>query len=289
MPVNAGKRHFLKHCPCRYLPVANTAGTSHRPTLLENPTINRLQFRHIAEEDTMKAIDNLENKNSSGHDGISNKLLKSITYNELCKPLTLIINQMLSSGVFTETFKNSKIIPLYKKGDSSLLSNYRPISLLPTISKIFERILYNQLYQYFNDNELLAVQQYDFHAPHSTEYAAIKLFDHVSKEMDSGNTPTALYIDLSKAFDTLSFDIILQKLKHYGVMGTELRLLTAGLAGSIYRRYLPPVFTSKYRHGLYSQKWRLPAFTGIYKYFIDFSSNYIFDSPSYALYYTWTP
>ena len=66
---------------------------------------------------------------------------------------------MLSSGVFPETFKKSKIIPLYKKGDSSLLSNYRPISLLPTISKIFERIIYNQLYQYFNDNELLAEQQ----------------------------------------------------------------------------------------------------------------------------------
>ena len=166
---------------------------------LKNPIMNRLQFRHIAEEDTMKAIDNLENKNSSGHHGISNKLLKSIRY-ELCKPLTLIINQMLSSGVFhAETFKKSKIFPLYKKGDSSLLSKYRPISLLPTISKIFERIIYNQLYQYFNDNELLAEQQYGFRPQHSTEYAAIKLFDHISKEMDSGNTPTALYIDVSKA------------------------------------------------------------------------------------------
>ena len=130
---------------------------------------------------------------------------------------------MLSSGIFPEAFKKCKIIPLHKKGDSSLLSNYRPISLLPTISKIFERIIYNQLYQYFKDNELLAEQQYSFRAQHSTEYA---YYDHISKEMDSGNTPTALYIDLSKAFDTLSFDIILQKLKYYGVMGTELRLLT---------------------------------------------------------------
>ena len=125
-----------------------------RPQMMMK-TMNRLEFRHIAEEDTMKAIDYLENKNSSGHDGISNKLLKSIRY-ELCKPLTLIINQILSSGVFPETFEKSKIIPLYKKGDSSLLSNNRPISLLPTISKLFERIIYNQLYQYFNDNELLA-------------------------------------------------------------------------------------------------------------------------------------
>ena len=65
--------------------------------------------------------------------------------------------------------------------------------------------------------------------------------------------------------------------------------LKSGLAGGIYRRYLPPVFTGKYRHGQYSQKWRLPAFTGIYKYFINFSSNYIVDSPSYLQYYTWIP
>ena len=165
--------------------------------------MNRLQFRHIAEEDKMKAIDNLENNYSSGHDGISNKLLKSIRY-ELCKQLTLIFNQMFLSDVFPETFEKSKIIPLYKKGDSSLLSNYRPISPLLTISKMFERIIYNQLYKYFNDNNLLAEQQYGFRAQHSTENAAIKLFDHISKEMESGNKPTALYIDLSKAFDTLS-------------------------------------------------------------------------------------
>ena len=80
---------------------------------------------------------------------------------------------MLSSGVFPETFKNSKISPFYKNVDSSLLSNYRPISLLSAISKIFERLIYNQLYQYFNDNELLAEQQYGFCAQNSTEYAAI--------------------------------------------------------------------------------------------------------------------
>ena len=189
---------------------------------LKNPTKNRLKFTHITEEDTIKAIDNLENKNSSGHDGISNKLLKLIGH-VLCKSLTLIINQMLTSGIFPDAFKTAKIILIHKKGD---LSNYRPISLLPTISKIFERIIYNQLYQYFNDNGLLAEQQYGFRSQHSTEYAATKLIDRISQEMDSGKTPGALYIDLSKAFDTLSFEIILYKLKYYGVMGTELCLLT---------------------------------------------------------------
>ena len=73
----------------------------------------------------------------------------------------------------------------------------------------FKRILCNQLYEYFNSNNLLAEQQYGFRTNHSTEYAAVKLVDTISKEIESGSTPTALYIDLSKAFDTLSFDILL--------------------------------------------------------------------------------
>ena len=189
--------------------------------------------------DTRLAIDNLENKSSSGHDRISSKLLKLLKF-ELSKSLTLIINQMITTGVFPDSLKVSKIIPLFKKGDSSLLSNYRPISLLPTISKILERILYNQLYEYFDNNHLLAEQQYGFPSNHSTEYAAVKLVDHISKEMEklvdhiskemeSGNTPAALYIDLSKAFDTLSFDILLYKLNHYGIKDNAFKLLKSYL------------------------------------------------------------
>ena len=187
-------------------------------------TETKLQFKCITDNDTQRAIDKLENKNSSGHDGISNKLLKLLKI-ELSKSLTLIINQMITTGIFPDSFKISKITPLFKKGDVSMLSNYRPISLLPTISKIFERILYNQLYDYFNSNNLLAEEQYGFRTNHSTEYAAVKLVDNVSKEMELGNTPTALYIDLSKAFDTLSFDILLYKLNYYGIKDNAFKLL----------------------------------------------------------------
>ena len=192
---------------------------------LDTPAETSLKFNCITENETMKAIDRLENKSSSGHDGISNKLLKSVK-NELKKPLTLIINQMITTGIFPEAFKISKITPLYKKGDHSLLTNYRPISLLPRISKVFERIIYDQMYEYLNENNLLAKEQFGFRKNHSTEYAAISLVDHISKQMEHGKTPGALYIDLSKAFDTLSFDIILYKLNYYGITGKELQLLT---------------------------------------------------------------
>ena len=186
---------------------------------LTSHTAENLRFKCIIEDYTIKVIDNLENKNSSGHDGISNKLLKTIK-GDISQSLTIIINQMLTTGIFLDDFKLSKVIPLFKKGDSFLLINYRPISLLPTISKILERVIHDQMYEYFNKFDLLAEQQYGFRKQHSTEYAAVKLIDHVSREMEAGIIPANVYIDLSKAFDTLTFDILLYKLKYYGVTDT---------------------------------------------------------------------
>ena len=109
----------------------------------------------------MKAIDSLENKSSSGHDGISNKIVKLLK-NKISKPLTVIINQMLKTVIFPVSFKSSKIVPLFKKGDHGLLTNYRSISLLSTISKVFERVIYDQMCLYFNNNNLLADEQFGF-------------------------------------------------------------------------------------------------------------------------------
>ena len=148
---------------------------------------------------------------------------------DISQSLTIIINQMLTTGIFPDDFKLSKVIPLFKKEDSSLLINYRPISLLPTISKIFERVIHDQMYEYFNKFKLLADQQYGFRKQHSTEYAAVKLIDHVSREMEAGKIPANVYIDLSKAFDTLTFDILLYKLKYYGVTDTALDLMKSCL------------------------------------------------------------
>ena len=141
------------------------------------------------------------------------------------KPLSLIINQMIVTGIHPKAFKTSKVGLIFKKDVNTLLSNYRPISVLPTISKIFERIIYNQLSKYFNDSNLLAEQQYGFWPGHSTKLEAVKLVDFISHEMESGNTPGNIYVNLLIAFDTISYDILLDKLSYYGISGTALKLL----------------------------------------------------------------
>ena len=121
--------------------------------------------------------------------------------------------------------KVSKIKPLFKKGDVTLLNNYVPISLLPCLSKIFERILFNQLYEYFERNNILTQRQYGFRKNHSTEFAAMELIDRVTNILELGKIPFNLYIDLSKAFDVLNHDILLSKLEFYGLCEPTIKLI----------------------------------------------------------------
>ena len=90
---------------------------------------------------------------------------------------------MLDSGIFPSGLKISIILPIFKKGDVNSLNNYRPISLLQAISKIFERIIYDQLYAYFDNNNILSEEQYGFHTNNSTELAAVKLFDYIKMKL----------------------------------------------------------------------------------------------------------
>ena len=107
-------------------------------------------FKNINEIIVKKTINNLPTKNSCGYDDISSKLLKVIAP-VIIKPLTLLINQVLNTGLFPDKLKIAKVIPIYKKGDPQLFENYRPISLLPTISKVLEKIIHKQLSSYFDE------------------------------------------------------------------------------------------------------------------------------------------
>ena len=123
------------------------------------------------------------------------------------------------------------MLPIFKKDENTLLNNYRPISLLPTISKVFEKIVYRQLYSYFASYKLFYNSQHGFKKKHSTETAALEFIDRILQILDSGKIPFAIYLDLSKAFDTLDHDILLHKLRHYGVDGTPLNWFQSYLKG----------------------------------------------------------
>ena len=173
-------------------------------------------------------IDKLPSKSSSGVDGISTNLLKYIKY-LISKPLTLIINQCLETGIFPSKLKIAKVIPILKKGDELIFDSYRPISILPSISKVFERIIFNQIHSYFHVNDLYFCSQCGFRKEHSTELAVLELIDRITQQLDTGTTPINVYLDLSKAFDTLDHNILLHKLKYYGIEGTALRLFESYL------------------------------------------------------------
>ena len=183
---------------------------------LHNKPDCNLIFHSITKDSVMQIIDGLKPKSSTGVDNISNKLLKS-SKTFIVAPLTIIINQMFQVGKFPDLLKISKVLPIYKKDDDSLFSNYRPISLLPSVSKIFERAIMIQLTEYLEDNKLIHSNQYGFRKFHSTEYAALHLADYLNYEMDSRRTPVTIHLDLSKAFDCLSHSILLDKLRFYGI------------------------------------------------------------------------
>ena len=184
---------------------------------------------NIDEAAINKIIYNLPPKSSSGCDGISSKLLKVIAP-AIIKPLTLLINQVLNTGTFPDKLKIAKVIPIFKKGDPSLFENYRPISLLPAISKVLEKIIALQLSSYFEKNKLLFDNQYGFRPKHSTEHAALELIDKIINKMDTNEIPLNIFIDLSKAFDTIDHTILLNKLKYYGLKGPTLNLFQSYLS-----------------------------------------------------------
>ena len=158
----------------------------------------------------MRVIKTLAAKNSTGIDSISTNMLQKLTP-VLINPLTYIINQSLCTGIFPNRLKIAKVIPIFKKSDPYIFDNYRPISLLSSISKTFEKAVFNQVYAYFTNNDLFYNSQYGFRKLHSTEYASLKRVDRMSQYLDNGKLPITMYLDLSKTFDTINHEILLKK------------------------------------------------------------------------------
>ena len=136
--------------------------------------------------------------------------------------LTGLINRSFTNGVFPKVWKLVKVIALFKDGDKSLKDNYRPISILLTISKIIERAAHVQLCSYLEDNKLLSQSQFGFWQKRSTSTSLIAFTDQILESMDKGSLTGAVFLDLRKAFDTVEHLLHIKKLKSLGVVAKSL-------------------------------------------------------------------
>ena len=140
----------------------------------------------------------------------------------LCEPLIYLFHLSLEKEVFPDDLKIAKVTPVYKAGDSSDVSNYKPISVLPCFSKILERLTYNGLYKNLKENNILYEKQFSFQRGYSTNDAIVQLVDKYFDSFEKEKFTLGVFIDLSKAFDTVDHSILLKKLKFYDVTDKNL-------------------------------------------------------------------
>ena len=153
---------------------------------------------------------------AAGLDNLPTSVLKD-TLPLIVKPLCHVLNLSLAQGKIPEAWKLARVSPIFKGGDVTDPLNYRPISVLPVMSKVLERLVFNQLYKYLNDNNLLTDSQFGFRPKFSTLLALITITENIRKALDEGLTVGFVTLDLKKAFDLIPHEVIIEKLRKYGV------------------------------------------------------------------------
>ncbi|XP_066019612.1 uncharacterized protein [Pocillopora verrucosa] len=184
-----------------------------------NATGSGVSFQLISESFVRDAIKCLKPNKAIGLDKISARLLKDSGHT-IVPSLTSLFNLLLQTGTFPSVWKNARVIPLYKKGDKQDPSNYRPISVLPTLSKILENAVHTQFYGYLTENNLISSKQFGFRLQSSSATASAQFIDQLLLGMDNGTVTGAVFSDLTKAFDTVNHSILSRKLSRFGVDDT---------------------------------------------------------------------
>lgn len=204
--------------------LTHTKGTQATGTL---DTLSQLRPCTINEVE--KIIENLKLNTSSGIDGINTKSIKCVK-DLILDEITNCINKNLELGTFPDSLKIAKVSPIHKNGSKSDPGNYRPISVLPVLSKIFERVLYNRLDEHLGAQNFLYKQQYGFRPKSNTLSATVDLITKIKISIDKKQVALGIFVDLKKAFDTISHKLLLKKLNDIGVTGSALDMFKSYLS-----------------------------------------------------------
>lgn len=183
----------------------------------------------VVENDVQSAINSLKNSSCFDIYDINTKILKSASH-IICPFLSVIINKCFCSGYFPNSFKVSKVLPIFKKGDKNVLENYRPISIVPLFGKVIEVILKNRLVSFLDKFSVLSSSQFGFIKGRSTIQAVLEVVADAVDGLDRGELRSALLCDLSKAFDCISHGILLDKLVYLGIDGVPNSLIKSYLS-----------------------------------------------------------
>ena len=196
---------------------------------LKNPNIHSLFHNEIEPDEVLELLNKLNPGKSADYFGISPTFLKmSAPY--LYDNLTKIYNLSFKTGTFPDKMKIAKVVPVYKSASRMEVKNYRPISLLPIFSKVFEKRMHSRIYKFMLDNKILFKSQYGFQKNKSTEHALLDIHSKIIDAFENKEIPCCIFLDFAKAFDTVNHSILINKLNHYGIRGNSLKWLESYLS-----------------------------------------------------------
>ena len=184
----------------------------------------------------LKILRALDINKAHGHDGISFRMLK-LCDKSIITPLSLLFQNCIDARTFSDTRKKSNIVPVHKKGDKQIVDNYRPVSLLPILGKILERIIFNSVFEYLEENNLLCPNQSGFRHSDSCVYQLLSILHEIYKSFDCNPSKDArtIFLDLSKAFDRAWHDGLIYKTNRIGNTGNSLKLIESFLSNRFQR------------------------------------------------------